>query len=224
MNDWLVVLLDPAKKAASQIMTFLVNLLLVLIILVIGWLVSKFIKTAITSVLRALRLDDLSDRIELDALLAKGGIKSSLSELIGVIFYWLSLLVTFIVALNTVGLTFAPKMLDGIVGYIPNIIAAIFILVLAMFVATLLRNIIQTTANNAGVAKANLLAKIVEVAVIVFAVIIALEQLNIASKIIELTVSILLGSLGLAVALAFGLGCKEIAGKALGDLIDKIKK
>jgi len=205
-------------------MTFLVNLLLVLIILVIGWLVSKFIKTAITSVLRALRLDDLSDRIELDALLAKGGIKSSLSELIGVIFYWLSLLVTFIVALNTVGLTFAPKMLDGIVGYIPNIIAAIFILVLAMFVATLLRNIIQTTANNAGVAKANLLAKIVEVAVIVFAVIIALEQLNIASKIIELTVSILLGSLGLAVALAFGLGCKEIAGKALGDLIDKIKK
>jgi len=69
-----------------------------------------------------------------------------------------------------------------------------------------------------------LLSKAVEVIVMTFAVFVALEQLNIGIRITELTLAIILGTIGLAVALAFGLGCKELAGKYTGDLIDKLKK
>jgi hypothetical protein len=136
----------------------------------------------------------------------------------------LSILVTFVVAVNAIGLTIAADLLNKIILYVPNIIAAIFILILGMFVATILRNIVRTTAVNAGITQVNLLSKVIEVVVIIFTIAIALEQLNIGAKIIELTISILLGSIGLAVALAFGLGCKEAAGRSISELIEKLKK
>ncbi len=223
MSGWQVILLEPAKAIFSQIGQFLVNVLLVVIILIIGWVISRVIKTFIIKLLQAIKIDELATRVELDSLLSKGGITYSLSELIGIICYWLAILVTFVVAINAIGLTIAASLLNNVVLYIPNIIAAIFILVLGMFIATLLRNIVQTAAANAGLAQSKLVAKIVEVVTVVFAVIIALEQLKIGAKIIELTISILLASLGLAFGLAFGLGCKEVAGKYVAELIEKIR-
>lgn len=223
MNNWQGVLLEPAKVVLAQIGQFLVNILLVIVILIIGWIISKMIKAVVTKGLRAIKIDQLSDRIELDSLLEKGGITYSLSELLGVVFYWLALLVTFMVAINAVGLTIAAELLNKVVLYIPNVIAAIFILVVGMFIATLLKNIVQTAATNVGLSQVKLLSKIVESIVVVFAVIIAMEQLNIGIRITELTISIILGSIGLGLALAFGLGCKDIAGRATADFIDKVK-
>jgi hypothetical protein len=224
MTSWQVVLLEPARTVLSQIGQFLVSILLVLVILIFGWIIALIIKQIVTKALRAVKLDMLSDRIELDALLEKGGITLSLSEIIGVICYWLVLLVTFMVAINAVGLTIAADLLNKIVLYIPNVIAAIFILIVGMFIATLLRNIVTTAANNAGVAQAKVLSKVVEVVIMVFAILVALEQLNIGIRITELTVGILLGSIGLGCALAFGLGCKDIAGRYMNEAIDKLKK
>ena len=223
MGNWQTILLEPAKTMLADIGRFLNNILLMVIILIIGWLISKLIRTIATRVLKAVKVDVLSERVELDKLLEKGGIRYSLSELIGDICYWLTLLVTFVVAINAVGLTIAASLLNQIVFYIPNIIAGIFILILGMFVATLLKNIVQTSAANAGISQANLLAKIIEAVVIIFAIAIALGQLNIGARIIELAVGIILGAIGLAAALAFGLGCRDIAAKHVAEFIEKIK-
>jgi hypothetical protein len=93
-----------------------------------------------------------------------------------------------------------------------------------MFAATILKSLVVTAANNAGVSQGKILGKITETIVIAFAIFIALEQLKIGIRITQLTISIVLGSLGLGLALAFGLGCKDIAGKFMNDLIDKMKK
>lgn len=224
MINWQVVLLEPAKTVFAQIGQFLMSILLVVIILIIGWIISRLLKTLIIRVSRLIKLDVISERIELTSLLEKGGIKYSFSELIGVIFYWIGLLVTFMVAINAIGLTVAADLLNKVVLYVPNIIAAIFIVVLGMFVATLLKNIVQTAASNAGVAEAKVLAKIVEVIAIVFAIAITLEQLGIGAEVIKLTISIALASLGLSFALAFGLGCRDMAARFMGDLVEKLKK
>lgn len=223
MSNWQLVLVEPAKTVLSLIGQFVIKAVAVILILIVGWVISKLIRTLVTKALRLIRIDEVSIRIELDSLLAKGGINYSLSELIGVICYWLALLVTFVVAINALGLTIAADLLNKIVLYIPNIIAAIFILILGMFVATLLRNIVQTAANNAGLSQANLLSQIVNILVIIFVLAMALEQLNIGAEIVKLAVSVLLGSLGLGLALAFGLGCKDIAAKFTAEMLDKIK-
>ena len=223
MTGWQEILLVPAKLILSQVTQFLVNVLGVIVILLIGWLIARFAKTVLIKGLRVIKVDELSDSIELDSLLAKGGIKYSLSELIGVVIYWLLLLVTFVVAINAVGLTIAAELLNRIILYIPQVISALFILIISMFVATLLKNIVQTMAVNAGLSQDKLLGKIVEVIVMIFAIAIALEQLNIGARIIELTLAVLLGALGLSIALAFGLGCRDIAGKYVADFVEKLK-
>lgn len=224
MSSWQVVLLEPARTVLAQISQFLVNLLLVIIIILIGWLVAKALKSVVSKVLKALRLDDLSERIELNKVLEKGGIVYSFSELVGVICYWLGLLITFMIAINAVGLTIAADLLNKVLLYIPHVVAAVFILILGMFIATLLKNVIQTMANNAGLGQGKLLAKIVETIVIVFSVFVGLEQLQVGLFTTGVTLAIILGSVGLGLALAFGLGCKDIAGRFVADLAEKLKK
>jgi hypothetical protein len=223
MNNWLTVLLIPAKVVLAQIGQFLVNVLLVIVILIVGWAISRLIKTVVVNVLKKISLDKISERFELSSILAKGGIKYSLSELIAVVCYWLAILVTFVVALTTVNLV-TGSLLDKIVSYIPNIVAAIFILVVGMFLAALLKTIVQAAASNAGIGNSALLGRVTEIIVIVFAILMILEQLKVGIKISEITLSIILGSVGLGFALAFGLGCRDIAERTVTDLIEKLKK
>jgi len=224
MGNWQMVILEPARSVFSQVGQFLVNVLLVIVILIIGWVLSRLVQGLVTKLLRAVRLDDLSDRIELDAILEKGGIKYSLSELVGILVYWVGILITVVVAINAVGLTTAADLLNRIVLYVPNIIIGIFILILGMFVATLLGNIVHTAASNAGLAQDKLFGNLAKIVVMIFAIAITLKQLGIGAEIIKLTISIILGSMGLALGLSFGLGCKDMAAKFMAEMVDKLKK
>jgi len=225
MDTLNAIWVPSAKAVLAQVGQFVGSVLLVLVLFLIGWLVSKFvIKNGVTKLLKLLKLDSLSHKIELDSILAKGGINVGLSELLGVMCYWICLLITFVVALNAVGLTVAADLLQKIVLFVPNIIAAVFILIVGMFAAVLVRNIVRVSASNAGISQANLFGNIAEVVIMVFVVAIALEQVQIGGRIIDLTISIILGSFGLGFALAFGLGCKDIVGKAMSDFLSKLKK
>ena len=154
MNAMHTVLGPSMKMVLAQVGLFVSSVLLVLILIIIGWLVSKFvIKDGVTKLLKLVKLDDLSHRVELDSNLAKGGINSGLSDLLGIMCYWISLLITFVVALNAVGLTVAADLLQKIVLFVPNIIAAVFILIVGMFAAVLVRNIVRVSANNAGISR-----------------------------------------------------------------------
>lgn len=222
--DTVYVLLEPARASLSKIGEFVAILLGVIFILLIGWLVAIVIKAAVSKGLNALRLDDLSERFEIKNILAKGGIKYSFSELMGVICYWLILLVTLQFAVSAFGLTPAAQLLEVIISYIPNIIAAIFLLTIGIFSAALLKNIVMTAAVNAGLSQARTLARVVEIVIVVFAVFMSLEQLRIAPQTIDAIIKITLGSLGLAFAIAVGFGARDFAEKAINDLADKLKK
>lgn len=224
MGDIQGMLIDPMRAVGAQVGFLLINLLVVVLILIVGWLVAKLVKLAIAKVGKMIKLDELSGRIELDDLLAKGGVSYSLSELIGVVFYWIVLLITFVIAFNAVGLTVVADLLQKITLFVPNIIVAILVLIVGMFVASIMRNVVKTTATNAGISHANLLSKITEVVIMIFAVAMALEQVQIGARIVELAVSIVLASFGLGFALAFGLGCKDIVGKAVAGFLEKVKK
>ncbi|MDD5044153.1 MAG: hypothetical protein PHU91_01530 [Candidatus Omnitrophica bacterium] len=221
---WNSVLVEPVKALLGQVGNFISRLAFVILILIVGWLIARFIKYLIIRLLKLITLDELADKAKINEVIQKGGISYTLSELIGIGCYWIVILITLVLVVNALGLSTAADLLNRIVLYIPNVIAAVFILVLGLFSATLLSNLVQTVAANAGIAQARLLGKVSEVITVVFAIIIALEQLQITGiLIIERIILILLASMGLAVALAFGLGCKEIAGKYVHDLIERVK-
>lgn len=224
MADLNAIVQDQIRTMFNRTASFVPTLVAVLVILIVGWLIANIIKAAATKGLKLIKIDLISDKSGFTNLLWKGDIKYTLSELVGQIIYWVVMLVVFITAVNAFGLTETAKLLDQVVMYIPNVIAAVFILVLGLFLATVLETIIKTAAVNAGLGSSRILGKTVKVVVGVFAVIIALEQLNIATAVLNTLITVVLASIGIAIGLAFGLGCKDIAGKFVHELIDKVKK
>ena len=222
--DWNIVLLDPLRAMLIRVGAFLPKLVALLVILIVGWLIAKLIQVAIARALKLIRLDTLSDKSGLSNLLAKGGVKYSLSELLGILVYWLAMLIVIMAALNLLNLTVAAELLNRAIAYIPRVIASIFILVIGMYLAALISAIVRTTASNAGIGQARLLGKLAQIVLVVFAITVALEQLEIGTLIITSVINIVLASLGLGMALAFGLGCKDIAGRFMSDIIEKLKK
>ena len=219
-----VVVADPVKAMMIKIWSYIPTLAGAILILVVGWLIAKVIEAVVVRALKAVRLDAASDKAGISNVLAQGDIKMTLSELIGALVYWLVVLVIIATALNALGLTVAASLISRLVEYVPNIITAVFALVLGSLLASFVASIVRTTASNAGIDRAKLLGQITQTVIIIFATIIAVEQLNIATALIALAVNIILASLGIGIALAFGLGCKDIAGKFVSDLVNKLKK
>jgi len=224
MNNWKDIVIEPVKVVLAQMGQFVVGVVLVLLILAIGWIIAKIIKLIVVKLLKVLKLDDLSAQIGLKSVLEKGGIGSQLSVLVGGICYWLVLFITFVVALNAVGLTIAADLLQRIALFIPNIIVAIFILIIGMFLAVIMKKIVKTAGSNAGIPQVDLFSKITEVVIMIFAGAMALGQLQIGAGIVELAITVIFGSLGLGFALAIGLGCKDVVGGSVKRYLERSKK
>lgn len=223
--DWLtVVVTDPVKAMLIKVSGYIPTIVGAILILVIGWLVAKLVESVVVRVLKILKLDVVSDKAGVAKILAQGDIKGSLSEVLGIITYWLVILITIVTALNSLNLTVAADLISRLVEYVPNIIAAIFVLVLGTYLAGFVGAVVKTSAANAGISNAKLLSEVTKIILVIFAIAVAIEQLKIAANLIGMALNIILAAAGLGFALAFGLGCKDIAAKSAQDFLNKLKK
>ena len=216
--------LDPVKSMLTQVGNFVSALGAVILVLLVGWIIAKVIKNLIIRILDILQIDSYAERVGVDKILAKGGIKYSISELIGVLTYWVVMLISLVIAMSAVNLNQqAAGLLNTIVLYIPRVISAIFILVLGLFFASFVNSSVQTAAANTGIEQSTLFGHLAQAIIVVFAIDISLRQLQIDIGGIEHAFVIILGSVGLAFALAFGLGCRDIAAKLTQEFLNKLK-
>jgi len=218
--DWNAILVQPVQSFFSQLMGFLPSVLGALLILLVGWFVAKAIERVVVQVLKTVQLDKLADKIQLASVLAKGGIRRRLSELIGVIIYWLVMLAVLIASLNALQLTVAAQLLEQVVAFLPNVVAALFIVIVGVFAAAFLATTVRTAASNAGLTQAQSLGQLVQLIVVIFTAVAALQQLRI--QFVGETFLIILAAVSLGLALAFGLGCKDLAGRWVGDLVERL--
>jgi hypothetical protein len=219
-----VVVMDPVKAMSIKIWSYIPAIAGAIVILVVGWLIAKVIEALVARILKAVKLDAASEKAGIANVLAKGDIKLTLSELIGAIVYWLIILIVIATTLDALNLKIASSLMTRLVGYVPNIIAAVFIMILGAFVANFVGTIVRTAGNNAGLKNTKMLSQLAQIVLMVFTVIVAIEQLEIATTLLVLSVNIVLVSIGLGIAIAFGLGCKDIAGKFMQDTINSMKK
>jgi hypothetical protein len=223
--DWLTfVVVDPVKAMLVKVMGYIPSLAGAIVILLVGWLLAKLLEAVVVRVLKAIKLDMVSDKAGIAKVLSQGEIRMSLSELLGAVVYWIVTLMVIATALNALNLTIAADLVSKLVEYVPNILGAIFILLAGAMVANFVGTMVRTAASNAGVANAKLLGQVTQTVLVIVAIVIAIEQLKIASTLIVLAVNVILISIGIGAALAFGLGCKEIAGKAMSEFLNSFKK
>lgn len=222
MNWMVATVADSIKAIFVRVGEALPNLLGAIVILVLGWMIARVVQQWVVKGLKLIRLDDLSEKLQISQMLSRGEVRYSLSELLGVFLYWLLVLAFALAALDVLDLKMAAGLLDKVLSYVPDVVAGVIVLVLGLFLASVVSGSVQTAAANMGIGQARALGQIARVVVIIFAVAVALEKFF-SSIIIQTTFTIVVAAVAFGAALAFGLGCKDIAGRAVGDFLDKLR-
>jgi hypothetical protein len=218
MLQWDNLIADPIRQMLAKILAYLPVLFGALVILIVGWIVAKAIRRLVDWLLKTARFDTLADKAGVSGILRKGDLKISPREVVSGLVYWLVIIMVLVMVVNALGLPKASDILASLFAYVPKVIAALFVLVVAMFLANFVSGIVRTAAGNANLPKPEIFAGISRWAIIIFAVTISLEQLGIAPLLVTTTFNIILGGVCLALALAFGLGGKDAAARYLEEL------
>jgi hypothetical protein len=216
--EWENLIVEPVREMLTKIMAYLPVLLGALIILIVGWIVAKIIRSIVNGMLKVIRFDALADKAGISEVLRKGDVKVTARQVVSGLVYWLVIIMVLVMTANALGLPKASDILSNLFAYVPKVIAALLVLVVAMFLASFVSGIVRIAAGNAKLPKPQLLAGISRWAIIIFAVTIALTQLGIAPLLVGATFNIILGGIVLALALAFGLGGKDAAARYLEEL------
>lgn len=211
------IMLEPVRAVLIQFGAFLPRLLLAVIILVIGWLLAKAIRLIVIKGLRAINFNVLTDRAGIDRFLQQGGIQTDTLGILGALIYWLVTLAALMIAFNSLGLTNVTELIGRVALFIPKVIVAVLILAFGAYFARFIDNTIIAYGKNVGLEDAELLGRFARYAVLVFVVMIALEQVDVASELVRQSFLIILAGVVLALALAFGLGCQH----RVSELLDK---
>lgn len=211
------IMLEPVRAVMIQFGAFLPRLLLATVILLIGWLLAKAIRVIVVKALKAVNLNVLSERAGIDRFLQQGGLQTDTLQIIGTLVYWLAMLAVLMIAFNSLGLTNVTELIGRVALFIPKVIVAVLILAFGAYFARFVDNSIIAYGRNVGLEDAEVLGRFARYAILVFVVLIALEQVDVASDLVRQSFLIILAGVVLALALAFGLGSQRRA----SELLDK---
>lgn len=217
MTEITEVLQTSLNTFFNEIAAVLPSILGAVVILIFGWIIAKLVKAASIRLMKLVRLNVVTEKASIDKFLADGGVQKNPIEIIGGMFYWLILLVVFVAAFNTLGLSVASELMNQIVLYIPNIIVSVFVLIFGLFLANFVSQIVVTYAKNIGIEHAGFVGTFVRYAIIIFVISMSLAQLNIGKEIVTSAFLLIFGAVCLALALAFGLGGREWAAKFIEE-------
>ena len=209
------VLLEPARAFLVQIGSFMPRLGVAIVILIFGWLLAKAIRFAVGRGLRAINLPVLTERAGIDSFLKNGGITTDGVGIFSALAYWLVIFVALLLTFNSLGLDYATDLLRQVVLFLPKVFVALLVIAFGAYFARFVGDAVQTYLRNVGVSDADLLARIAQYAIVIFVVLIAIDQLNIGGALVQTTFLILLAGVVLALALAFGLGGRDWAAALL---------
>lgn len=203
--------------------SFVPNLIIAIIVFIVGWVVGSVVEKALANVIGALKLDRLFQSAGVSDVLAKADIKLSVGGFIGGIIKWFIVIVFLMTSLEVVGLTQVNEFLSEVVlRYLPQVVIAALVLILATVISDAMRRIITGSAKAANVRSANMLGTIAHYAIWTFALIIALSQLGVAPQFMQILFTGIIAMLAIAGGLAFGLGGKEAASKAIDRVKDQM--
>lgn len=203
--------LEPLRALLFAIGSFLPRLLIAVVVVAGGWLLAKVARFAVTKALRAINFNVLTERAGLDGFLRQGGMAGDTTTIFGLLVYWLVILTAMLIAFNGLGLTYITDLLGRVVWFVPNVFVALLVLAFGSYFARFVGDTVVTYCRNAKLQDAAFLGKLAQYAIMVFVVLIALDQIKVGGDIVRQSFLVILTGVVFALALAFGLGAKDWA-------------
>jgi len=224
-TDWSLSIVQPFLQ---QLISFVANLLLAVVVFIIGYLISVGIGKIITEILKSVRFNKLFEKEGWRKALQRANIEVNPSEFIGAIFKWVFVVVSLLIAVDVLQLTSFAGLLTQVLAYLPNVVIAVLVFVIAIVISDIVEKIVRVTVERLKVGYGYVAASIVKWAIWIFTFFMILDQLLPTSMLVKtLYTSIVygvVGALALGLALAIGLGGKETAAKVIGDMYRKIEE
>jgi len=215
--DSLSIHLEPLRAFLFQVGAYIPRLLFAALVVIGGWLIAKVVRFAVIRGLRAINFHVLTERAGIDNFLRQGGMVSDATVVFGVLAYWLVILASLIIAFNGMGLSYVTDLLGRVMWFVPNVFVALLILAFGAYFAKFVSDAVTTYGRNAGMQDAVLLGKVAQYAILLFVVLIALDQIKVGGDIVRQSFLIILGGVVFALALAFGLAGKEWAAERIEE-------
>ena len=202
---------QPLQNALSTFLSYIPQLIGALIILIVGYIVAKVLQAVVGRLLQGIGFDRWMERGGIKQFFDRAETNQTPASILGALVFWFVFIIAITMAADALGIPQVSVVLAQLIAYIPNIIAAILILILAALLANFISGIVR------GATGSDILASIAQYAIIVYAVFAALTQLGVAVQLTANTFLIVLGAVALAAAIAFGIGGREVA----RDILEK---
>lgn len=214
------VIVDTLINAGEVLNVYWPKLLASLVILIGGWAIARLLKWLIIRGLKIAKLDVVAKKAGIEGFLEKGGMKKNAIELLGALAYWIALIICLVMVLGLWNIDIG---LSGtLVPFLPKIFAALVILILGLFIASIVEDLVRAAAAHSEVKYAYYVGKVVKWVLVVFIVLTAVQQLEIQTEFITWGFLIILASICLGLSLAFGLGAKEVVALKLKFWVEKM--
>jgi hypothetical protein len=212
---------EPFLAAYHRIGGAVPRLVAAFVLLLLGMFLARALRALVEGLFGTARLDEHTSRIGLNELLARLGLGKSPTAVASFVAHWFVLVVFIVSAAHTLDMTAVSDVLERFVSFLPSAVAAALILFGGMLFARLVSHVLANAAAANSIRGGGLLAGSAHVVAIGYSVVAAFEQLGARPSLVVSTIQILLGSLGLALAIAFGLGAKDLAADWLRGLAQK---
>lgn len=203
----------------SELLNFLPEIVLALVVLIVGWIIAGSLKHIVERVFKTLKVNDALDAAGMDTLAKKAGYSLKAGEFVGTLVKWFVIIVFAIAAFDILNLTQVNVFFREVVlGYLPKVIVAVLILLVAVVVANVASASVVAGARAAGFRSSDMLGTVARYAIIVFAVLAAMTQLEIAPELVQILFMGIVFAASLAAGLAFGLGGRDAAAKYISKM------
>ena len=224
-TDWSLTVIQPFLQ---QLIYFIANLLLAVVVFIIGYLISIGIGKIISELLKSVKFNKLFEKEGWRKALQRANVEVNPSEFIGAIFKWVFVVITLLIAVDILRLTTFAGFLTQVLDYLPNVIVAVLVFVVAIVISDIVEKVVRATVERLKVGYGYIASSIVKWAIWIFTFFLILDQLLPASMLVKtLYTSIVYGivaALALGIGLAIGLGGKDTAGKIIADMYKKIEE
>lgn len=198
--------------------SILPKILAAFVVFIIGWIIAALVGKLVTKIVQALKVDSALSSTEVERTINRAGFTLNIARFLGGLVEWFIIVVAFVAAFDILGLTAVNQFLLSVLAYLPNIIVAVVILVIAAVVGEVMQRIVRGSAAAAGMKGATLAGTVTKWAIWIFAILSALLQLQIATPFLETLFTGIIVALALAFGLAFGLGGQHAASEIIADV------
>jgi hypothetical protein len=224
MVNWIEITITAFRDLWIGFLNFIPSLVVALIILVIGWFIAVGVGRVITEILKKLKIDKIFEKGSWKQTLAKADLKVDVSGFIGAIVKWILVIVFLKVAVEILGLKEFAIFLKDILAYLPNVIIAALIFVIAVIIIDIVEKTVRVGVEGIKVGYGQVISTIIRWSLWAFVILAILHQLGVVPALMEILLFGIVAMLAISFGLAFGLGGRDVAAEILQDLKNKLKK